>query len=131
MAQTRKKVMSIMSCSEGLLIESLRLTMQEDFTPPRKKSTLDVPDSDDSRASENKHDDESVVEEATFTPNRIYQADWKVVTVQRWSTSTSLPKINRQIDSLQVQYLKCVAQCGIPRRRAERVLKTKETDWSY
>jgi hypothetical protein len=68
-----------------------KLSMQEKFTPPRKKSKQSVPDSDDNSPSEhgNYDDDESVDDGDVLhrTPKRIYQTDWKVV--KKWSTSTS------------------------------------------
>ncbi len=57
-----------------------KLTMSEGFTQPCKKSKLVVPDSDDSPASENENDEESVYEEDVIFPLLpIYQTDWKVV----------------------------------------------------
>ena len=105
----------------------LRMPMPEKFTPPRKKSKQLVPDSDESSPSEkgNYEDDESGDDGdvALCTPKRIYQTDGKVV--EQWSTSMSLPEINRQIDALLAR---CLRSAGYV---AEHVTKTKETDRSY
>ena len=105
-----------------------RLAMPQKFTPPRKKSRIIVADSDDSRsvsANENYEDDESGDDGdvAVFTPKRIYQTDWKVV--EKWSTSISLPEIDRQIDAILAR---CLRSAGYV---AEHVAKTKDTDRSY
>jgi hypothetical protein len=101
--------------------------MLENFTPPRKKSKQIVPDSDEYSPSEhgNNDDDESVDDDDVQfqTPKRIYQTDGKMF--QKWSTSTSVPEINRQIDALLARSLRCAVYV------AEHVTKTKETDWSY
>jgi hypothetical protein len=103
------------------------LIMPEKFTPPRKKSKQIVPDSDESSPSENGNyeDDESGDDGdvALCTPKRIYQTDWKVV--DKWSTSISLPEINRQIDAVLAR---CLRSAGYV---AEHVAKTKDTDRSY
>jgi hypothetical protein len=97
-----------------------QLTMQEKFTPPRKKSKQFVPDSD-----ENDEDDESGDDDdgSVCTPKRIYQTDWKVV--NKWSTSLSLPEINRRIDAILARSLRSAGYV------AEHVTKTKDTDRSY
>ena len=106
-----------------------RLAMPQKFTPPRKKSKTMVADSDESlrsvSANENSEEDESGDDDdvALFTPKRIYQTDWKVV--EKWSTSISLPEIDRQIDAILAR---CLRSAGYV---AEHVAKTKATDRSY
>jgi hypothetical protein len=106
-----------------------QLAMPQKFTPPRKKSKIVVADSDDSlrsvSANENSEEDESGDDDdvALFTPKRIYQTDWKVV--EKWSTSISLPEIDRQIDAILAR---CLRSAGYV---AEHVAKTKATDRSY
>jgi hypothetical protein len=58
-----------------------------------------------------------------FTPKRIYQTDWKVV--EKWSTSITLPEIDRQIDAILAR---CLRSAGYV---VEHVAKTKDTDRSY
>ena len=104
-----------------------QLAMQEKFTPPRKKSKQLVPDSDDYSPSENGNDEDDEsgddVDGALYTPKRIYQTDWKVV--EKWSTSITLPEIDRQIDAILAR---CLRSAGYV---AEHVAKTKDTDRSY
>jgi hypothetical protein len=104
-----------------------QLAMPQKFTPPRKKSKIIVADSDESSvsANENSEDDESGDDGdvALCTPKRIYQTDWKVV--EKWSTSISLPEIDRQIDAILAR---CLRSAGYV---AEHVAKTKATDRSY
>jgi hypothetical protein len=103
------------------------LSMQEKITPPCKKSKQIVPDSDEYSPSEyGNYDDDERVDDDDFqfrTPKRIYQTDGKIV--QKWSTSTSLPEINRQIDTLLARSPRCAGYV------AKHVTKTKETDRSY
>jgi hypothetical protein len=106
-----------------------KLTMPQKFTPPRTKSKIIVADSDESlrsvSANENFEDDESGDDGdvALCTPKRIYQTDWKVV--EKWSTSMSLPEIDRQINAILAR---CLRSAGYV---AEHVTKTKDTDRSY
>ena len=97
-----------------------QLTMQEKFTPPRKKSKQFVPDSDENDVDDESGDDDDV---SMCTPKRIYQTDWKVV--DNWSTSLSLPEINRRIDAILARSLRSAGYV------AEHVAKTKDTDRSY
>jgi hypothetical protein len=104
-----------------------KLPMQGKFTPPLKKPKQIVPDSDENSSSEygNYDDDEPADDDDVLfrTPKRIDHTDGKVV--QKWSTSTSLPEINRQIDALLARSLRSVGYV------ASHVTKTKETDWSF
>ena len=99
-----------------------KLAMQQQFTPPRKKPKIVVDDSAESlrsvSANENSEEDESGVDDdvALFTPKRIYQTDWKVV--EKWSTSITLPEIDRQIDAILARCLRCGLIMGIVTRNA-------------
>ncbi len=59
-----------------------KLSMQENFIPPLKKSKQIVPDSDENSSSDygNYDDDERIDDDDVLfrTPKRIYHTDWKV-----------------------------------------------------
>ena len=102
-----------------------KLLVQEAFTPPRKKSRPVVPDSEEFSSSEDEDEDDSGDDghRALYTPKRIYQTNWKLV--ERWSTSLSVPEINRRIDAILAQSLKSAGY------HAEHVSKSKDTDRAY
>ena len=101
--------------------------MQEQFTPPRKKSKTFVPETDDECEAilcdpEEQSDEEELM---TPTPRRRYdQKQWQLV--KKWSKHRhQQAEINRGIDAILEQSLKDAGY------QAEHVSKTKDTDRAY
>jgi hypothetical protein len=101
--------------------------MQEQFTPPRKKSKTVVPETDDDCEAEFNDPEEQSEEEEIMTPTprrRHFHTQWQHV--KQWSKDTHQDaEINRNIDAIMEQSLKDAGY------RAEHVSKTKDTDRAY
>jgi hypothetical protein len=103
-----------------------KLAMQEQFTPPRKKSKTVVPETDDECEAELNAPEEQSEEEESMapTPRRYYQTRWELV--KKWNKDRhQQAEINRDIDAIMEQSLKDAGY------RAEHVSKTKNTDHAY
>ena len=104
-----------------------KLAMQEQFTPPRKKSKTVVPETDDECEARFCDPEEQSEEEELMTPTprrRYYQTRWEHV--KKWSKDRhQQAEINRDIDAIMEQSLKDAGY------RAEHVSKTKDTDRAY
>jgi hypothetical protein len=104
-----------------------RLAMQEQFTPPRKRSKTIVPETDDECEAILCDPKEQSKEEELMTPTprrRYYQTQW--LPVKKWSKHRHQEaEINRDIDEIMEQSLKNAEY------RAEHVSKTKDTDRAY
>jgi hypothetical protein len=103
------------------------LAMQEQFTPPRKKSKTFVPKTDVECEAILCNPEEQSEEEELMTltlRRRYYQAQWQLV--KKWSKHRHQEaEINRDIDAILEQSLKDAGY------RAERVSKTKDMDRAY
>jgi hypothetical protein len=104
-----------------------RLAMQEQFTPPRKRSKTVVPETDDECEAGLNDPEEQSEEEKLMTSTlrrRYYQTRWQLV--KKWSKDRHQEaEINRDIDAIMEQSLKDAGH------RAEHVSKTKDTDRAY
>jgi hypothetical protein len=104
-----------------------RLAMQEQFTPPRKRTKTFVPETDDECEARLCDPEEQSEEEElmTHTPRRrYYQTQWQLV--KKWSKHRHQEaEINRDIDAILEQSLKDAGY------RAEHVSKAKDTDRAY
>ena len=103
-----------------------KLSMMEDFTPPRKKGRIMVRDSEseDEDSDENGEEEEDVHDLCRPTPKRIIQTKW--VEVKQFSKSTyTMPDINHSIDAILAQSLKNAGYYS------EHVSKTKDTDRAF
>jgi hypothetical protein len=104
-----------------------KLSMQEQFTPPRKKSKTVVPDTDEDCEAECNDSEEQSEDEEVMTPTprrRHFQTQWQHV--KEWSKDTHQEaEINRKIDAIMEQSLKDAGY------RAEHVSNTKTTDRAY
>jgi hypothetical protein len=101
--------------------------MQEQFTPPRKRSKTVVPEPDDECEAVLNYPKEQSEEEELMTPTprrRHYQTQWQLV--KKWSKDRHQEaEINWNIDAIMEQSLKDAGY------RAEHVTKTKNTDRAY
>jgi hypothetical protein len=104
-----------------------KLAMQEQFTPPRKKSKTVVPETDEDCEAECNDSEEESEDEEVMTPTprrRHFQTQWQHV--KEWSKDTHQEaEINRKIDAIMEQSLKDAGY------RAEHVSSTKTTDRAY
>ena len=103
-----------------------KLSMMEDFTPPRKKGRIMVRDSEseDEDSYENGEEEEDVHDLCRPTPKRTIQTKW--VDVKQFSKSTyTMPDINHSIDAILAQSLKNAGYYS------EHVSKTKDTDRAF
>ena len=104
-----------------------RLAMQEQFTPPRKKSKTFVPETDEDCAAAYYDSEEQSEDEELMTPTprrRHFNTQWQHV--KEWSKDMHQEaEINRNIDAIMEQSLKDAGY------RAEHVSNTKNTDRAY
>jgi hypothetical protein len=104
-----------------------KLSMQEQFTPPCKKSKTFVPETDEDCAAAYYDSEEQSEDEEVMTPTprrRRFHSQWQHV--KEWSKDThQVAEINRKIDAIMEQSLKDAGY------RAEHVSNTKTTDRAY